>query len=106
MIAGLDRIPRFALLCGSMRKNHPMPSAGHGRPAPYPVRSFDLRLARVERVVNATHKKLDEFPYWDIPRTWDELLKGLVSWMKASPDRLTSIHVTEDHEDGQEEAVT
>lgn len=38
-----------------------MPSAGHGRPALCSLRSFDLRLARIERVVNATHKKLDDF---------------------------------------------
>ncbi len=44
-----------------MSKNHPMSSAGHGRSAPYPLRSFDLRLVRIERVANAIQKKLDEF---------------------------------------------
>ena len=44
-----------------MPKNHPTPSARHGRSAPSPVRSFDRRLARIERVANAIHKKLDGF---------------------------------------------
>jgi hypothetical protein len=44
-----------------MRKNYTMPSAGHGRSALYAVRSFDVRLARIERVVNSLHKKLEDF---------------------------------------------
>ncbi len=44
-----------------MPKNHTTPSAGHGHPALYPVRSFDLRLARIERAVNSIHKSLAEF---------------------------------------------
>ncbi len=44
-----------------MRKNYTMPSAGHGRSALYAVRSPDVRLARIERVVNSLHKKLEDF---------------------------------------------
>ena len=53
--------PCHSRFCGGdMPKNHTLPSAGHGRLVPS-LRSFDRRLARIERVANAIHKKLDEF---------------------------------------------